>query len=239
MSSWNLDENVFNLKVTASTFGDSENSSSSVDKRTQDIIDTNTGTPIGNNCKLRVKEKIAPTVKITSPVGNDKSTNQPRIEFDIYDCKEGETSTIKDSGFQKGTIKILLKNVDTGFQTEVTEGVSGSIFRNPDDPETPNEDKDYGKVYKFVYTPIGEHLPQEGRYTVSITAQDNDENTSEPAEVSFIYNAEAPTVFITKPKPFPQYIATPSLSISGYITDNGGLDGSKVHFIVKSINENN
>lgn len=232
MSSWNLDENVFNLKVTASTFGDSENSSSSVDKRTQDIIDTNTGTPIGDNCKLRIIENIKPTVHIVSPNANDAPTNSPQIIFKAYDCKKDETSTIKDSGIKDGTVKIILTKPD-GTSTTIQEGVSGNGIT-----EGSIEGNRYSEIYNFTYSPTTADLVQgEGTYTVSITVSDNDGNESEPAVVSFIYNANAPQITITKE--VPAYVATPAVTIEGFITDTESLEGSKVYFDVYSLDNNN
>lgn len=96
----------------------------------------------------------------------------------------------------------------------------------------------YSEIYNFTYSPTTADLIQgEGTYTVSITVSDNDGNESDPAIVSFIYNASAPQITITKE--IPVYVATPSVAIEGYITDTESLEGSKVYFDVYSLDSDN
>lgn len=100
------------------------------------------------------------------------------------------------------------------------------------------EGNKYSEIYNFTYSPTTADLIQgEGTYTVSITVSDNDGNESEPAVVSFIYNANAPQITITRE--VPAYVATPAVTIEGFITDTESLEGSKVYFDVYSLDDNN
>lgn len=69
-----------------------------------------TDVTLGNSLKLKVKEKVAPVITITSPTASARLTNnKPQIAFTVTDA---------DSGVNPDTIKITIGT------TDITTGIS-------------------------------------------------------------------------------------------------------------------
>lgn len=73
---------------------------------------------LGNSLKLKVKEKVAPVITITSPTASARLTNnKPQIAFTVTDA---------DSGVNPDTIKITIGTTD--ITTGISKTASGKGF---------------------------------------------------------------------------------------------------------------
>lgn len=131
---------------------------------------TDTDTTLGASLKLKVKEKVAPTITISSPTaGSYLTTNKPTIKWKVTDA---------DSGVNPSTIGITIDNGSkvTGDSITKTTVSSG---------------------YECTYTP-GSALA-DGSHTVKIDASDFDGNAAAQKSVSFKIDTVPPTLSISSP----------------------------------------
>ncbi|RHP05530.1 Ig-like domain-containing protein [Dorea sp. AF36-15AT] len=124
-----------------------------------------THTTLGAALKIRVKEKVAPVVSISSPSsGAYLTSTTPTIEFTVTDADSGVASA-----------KITLDG------TEITSVTKTAIAGG----------------YKYTCTPTD--ALKDGKHTISITATDNDGNTSAAKTSTFTVDTVPPTLSITAP----------------------------------------
>ena len=125
---------------------------------------------MGASLKLKVKEKVAPTITISSPTaGSYLTTNKPTIKWKVTDT---------DSGVNPSTIGITIDNGSKVTGDSITKTtVSGG--------------------YECTYTP-GSAL-SDGSHTVKIDASDFDGNAAAQKSVSFKIDTVPPTLSISSP----------------------------------------
>jgi hypothetical protein len=131
---------------------------------------TDTDTTLGASLKLKVKEKVAPTITISSPTaGSYLTTNKPTIKWKVTDT---------DSGVNPSTIGITIDN-----GSKVT---GDSITKTP-----------VSGGYECTYTP-GSALA-DGSHTVKVDASDYDGNAAAQKSVKCTIDTVPPTLSITSP----------------------------------------
>lgn len=124
---------------------------------------------LGDNLKLYVKEKVAPTQSITYPTSNALITsNKPEIEWQVRD---------DDSGVDPDTIKLTIDS-----NSPITTGIT----------KTP-----VSGGYNCSYTPTT--TLSDGQHTIKVDASDNDGNASIQTSVTFKIDTVAPTLNVTSP----------------------------------------
>lgn len=124
---------------------------------------------LGDNLKLYVKEKVAPTQTITYPTSNALITsNKPEIEWQVRDS---------DSGVDPDTIKLTIDS-----NSPITTG----IIKTP-----------VSGGYNCSYTPTT--TLSDGQHTVKVDAADHDGNASIQTSVTFKIDTVAPTLNVTSP----------------------------------------
>ena len=126
---------------------------------------------LGDSLKLRVKEKVAPVISITSPTASALITNnKPEITWTVTDA---------DSGVDLDTIGIT---IDTNSQ------ITGSaITKSP-----------VSGGYECSYTP--ENALGDGQHTIKIDASDNDGNGAAQKSVTFTVDTVPPMLSVTAPE---------------------------------------
>lgn len=124
---------------------------------------------LGDNLKLYVKEKVAPTQTITYPTSNALITsNKPEIEWQVRD---------DDSGVDPDSIKLTIDS-NAAITTGITKTpVSGG--------------------YNCSYTPTT--TLSDGQHTIKVDASDHDGNASIQTSVTFKIDTVAPTLNVTSP----------------------------------------
>lgn len=129
---------------------------------------------IGDSLKLRVLEKVKPTISITSPGAGAHVTNarQP-IVFQLRDEANG-------SGIN---LSSLVLKIDGG--SAIGSGSSGMVC-------TP-----VSNGYDCTYTPPS--ALSDGAHTVTINVSDNDGNAATQASRSYTVDTIAPTLNVTSP----------------------------------------
>lgn len=129
-----------------------------------------TDATLGESLKLKVKEKVAPVITITSPTASARLTNnKPQIAFTVTDA---------DSGVNPDTIKITVGD------TAITSGITKTATAN-------------GKGYTCTYTPTA--ALADGSNTIKVDASDYDGNAAAQKSVTFIIDTVPPTLSITAP----------------------------------------
>lgn len=133
---------------------------------TKDVSDST----IGNSLQLKVKEKVAPTLAITSPTAGSYIINsKPTITFTVTD---------DDSGVNPATIGIT---IDSGSK------VTGDAITK----------KAITGGYECTYTPTS--ALSDGSHTIKIDASDNDGNAATQKSVTFKVDTVPPTLSVTSP----------------------------------------
>lgn len=126
---------------------------------------------LGESLKLKVKEKVAPTIAITYPTASAAiSNNKPEIQWTVTD---------DDSGVNPDTIGIT---IDTGSK------ITGSAIAK----------EEITGGYRCSYTPP--QALSDGQHTIKIDASDNDGNAATQKSVSFKIDTVPPTLNITSPE---------------------------------------
>lgn len=124
---------------------------------------------LGDNLKLYVKEKVAPTQSITYPTSNALITsNKPEIEWQVRD---------NDSGVDPDTIKLTIDS-----NSPITTGIT----------KTP-----VSGGYNCSYTPTT--TLSDGQHTIKVDASDHDGNAATQTSVTFKIDTVAPTLNVTSP----------------------------------------
>lgn len=133
---------------------------------TKDVSDST----IGSSLQLMVKEKVAPTLAITSPTAGSYIINsKPTITFTVTD---------DDSGVNPATIGIT---IDSGSK------VTGDAITK----------KAITGGYECTYTPTS--ALSDGSHTIKIDASDNDGNAATQKSVTFKVDTVPPTLSVTSP----------------------------------------
>ncbi len=159
-SSYNQSNHYYNVTVKATdTAGN---------VTTKDSTDSS----LGSSLKLTVKEKVAPTIAITSPGASAKLiTNTPTITFQLRDA---------DSGVN---ISSLALKIDGG--SAIGNAAAGMTYTA------------VSGGYNCTY--VVQSALTDGTHTVTVNVNDNDGNTASQASVSFTVDTVAPTLNVTAP----------------------------------------
>ncbi|MBU5480881.1 Ig-like domain-containing protein [Blautia sp. MSJ-19] len=129
-----------------------------------------TDSTLGTSLQLKVKEKTAPKIEITSPTAGSYITNsKPTITFTVKD---------DDSGVNTATIGIT---IDSGSK------ITGDAITK----------KATTSGYECTYTPTS--ALSDGSHTVKIDVSDNDGNAATQASVTFKVDTVPPTLSIMTP----------------------------------------
>lgn len=125
---------------------------------------------LGENLRLKVKEKVAPTITISSPTDVQLTSQaKPQISWNVMD---------NDSGVNPATIGITIDSNQkiTGDKIQKSQ-ISGG--------------------YQCTYTP--ETALDDGSHTIHIDASDNDGNVAQRKSVTFRVLATAPNISVISP----------------------------------------
>lgn len=124
---------------------------------------------LGESLKLKVKEKVAPTIVITYPTASATIiNNKPAIKWKVTD---------DDSGVNQDTIGVT---IDSG--SKVTAGITKTAVSGG---------------YECTYTPTA--ALADGSHTIKIDASDNDGNAATQKSVTFKIDTVPPTLSVSSP----------------------------------------
>ena len=131
---------------------------------------TDTDTTLGDSLKLKVKEKVAPVITISSPTaGSYLTNNKPTVKWTVTDA---------DSGVNPATIGITIDSGSKVTGDSITKtAVTGG--------------------YECTYTPTA--ALADGSHTIKIDASDFDGNAAGQKSVTFKVDTVPPTLSITAP----------------------------------------
>lgn len=197
MSSYNLEDGVFDLQVTATTTG---GKFTTVDKNDPNL---------GEYCKLQVEERNAPQMQFTYPNMDHVSMSKPKIEFKAWDT--GYDYGIKNSGINNSTLTITLFDENNNPINISNEEISAVVT------SATIEGSKYEEVYFFSYSPT---LTLDGTYSLTIQISDNDGNTSTEITRIFQYDSSAPDLEVND---IPAITNNKLLEISGTTEDAEGI----------------
>ena len=145
---------------------------------------------LGNSCKLRVEERVKPTVTIASPTSGARVTNNKQpVVFNIVDETGG-------SGIDLNSVVVMLDDREQTSLTFETVAITNG--------------------YRCTFTP-GSVLA-DGDHRFSAQVSDFDGNTSNAAEIVFTVDTVAPTLNITSPAEG-MATASTSVVVSGTTND--------------------
>ncbi|POP32285.1 hypothetical protein C3B58_12675 [Lactonifactor longoviformis] len=142
-------------------------------KATDDAGNTTTkdtsDSTLGESLKLKVKERMAPTIIITYPTASATIiNNKPAITWKVTD---------DDSGVNQNTIGVT---IDSG--SKVTSGITKTAITGG---------------YECTYTPTT--ALADGSHTIKIDASDNDGNAATQKSVTFKIDTVPPTLSVSSP----------------------------------------
>lgn len=161
-TSYNLDDHVYPMQIKAT------NTAGTV--TTVGVTDPT----VGNSLKLRVLEKVNPTISITSPgAGSYVTNNKQPIVFQLRDESGG-------SGINLSTLQL---KIDGG--TAIGSASSGMVCTA------------VTNGYDCTYTP--QTALSDGSHTVTINVSDNDGNAATQASRSYTVDTVPPTLNVTSP----------------------------------------
>lgn len=147
---------------------------------------------LGTSLRLRVLEKTAPTITISSPTSSQYfGVATPEIKFTLTDEANG-------SGIAISTLKIT---VDSKVYTNTTSGVTASAITN-------------GYSVTCVPTTL-----TDGTHTVKVEVEDNDGNKATSSTISFITDTIAPTLNVTNPAAN-GFVSNSALTVTGTTSDS-------------------
>lgn len=131
---------------------------------------TDTDATLGDSLKLKVKEKVAPVITISSPTaGSYLTNNKPTVKWKVTDA---------DSGVNPATIGITIDSGSKVTGDSITKtAVTGG--------------------YECTYTPTA--ALADGSHTIKIDASDFDGNAAGQKSVTFKVDTVPPTLSITAP----------------------------------------
>lgn len=180
-TSWNLPDNVYPLQVRATNTAG-----------TTTTVDT-TDPTVGNALKLRVKEKVKPTINITSPgAGSYVINNKQPIVFQLRD----------EAGGSGINISTLALKIDGGATVgHASSGMVANAVSNG---------------YDCTYTPPT--ALSDGMHTVTINVSDNDGNAATQASRSYTVDTVPPVLNVTNP-PDGFLTNTPTVTVQGSTND--------------------
>lgn len=178
-SSWNVNSgHYYPVKVTATDKGGNEISADDQDAT------------YGSTLRLRVIEKVAPTVTAIYPTQDANISNAtPTIEWEIAD---------DDSGIDQTTIRITVDDGTAASPTSVT-AVEG---------------KD--KTYKCTYA-VPAALT-DGAHAFKMEVSDNDGNAATAVTVNFIVDTVPPALMISTPQDN-SFTNGQTITVSGFTND--------------------
>lgn len=126
---------------------------------------------LGNSCKLRVQEKVKPTVTIVSPTSGARVTsNKQAVVFNVVDESGG-------SGIDLNSVIVMLDD-----REQADSAIEKATITNG---------------YRCTFIPGA--VLSDGEHRFSAQATDFDGNASTVAEIVFIVDTIAPTLNITSP----------------------------------------
>jgi hypothetical protein len=161
-TSYNQPGNVYAMQIKATNTAG-----------TVTTVDT-TDPTVGNSLKLRVLEKVKPTINITSPgAGAYVTNNKQPIVFQLRDESGG-------SGIDLTTLALKIDGGTT--QGSSSSGMVCTAVTNG---------------YDCTYTP--QSALSDGSHTVTINVSDNDNNAATQASRTYTVDTVAPTLNITSP----------------------------------------
>lgn len=154
----NNDEHYYPITLTATDDGDNST-----------IINDSHET-FGTNLKLRVKEKVAPTITITAPTtGALLNNSQPTITAQLRD---------NDSGIDISSLVLKVDSIAVSASSITKNSVAGG--------------------YDISYS-VAEAL-SDGNHTISVQVTDNDGNKCEEVTSTFVVDTVPPTLIVTSPE---------------------------------------
>lgn len=157
------------------------------------VTKDDTDAEIGSVLRLKVKEKSAPVITITSPTASAYlGTNTPEIVFTITDETNG-------SGVNISSLKI---KVDSTTFTNTSSGVSVSTITGG---------------YSVKYIP--QTALSDGTHTVTIDCSDNDGNAATAKSVTFTVDTVAPVLTVMQPAESGSYVSQQTLLVKGTTND--------------------
>ena len=189
MSSYNLDDHVFNVKVSAAT------------DAAETVVDKNTTGEIGQQCRLRVYEREAPRVSFKNPQSDNEFIKDASISVvvEMSDIVLDNNSPLegvsKDSGIDQSSV----------YMSITKDGVDYPVDEKTE-LEAVLED---GKLIG-TYTPTNGF--EEGVYKVTLRISDFDGNQSQDAERTFTIDVSAPKISLTYPT---QVVTEKNVTIKG------------------------
>ena len=146
---------------------------------------------LGNSCKLRVQEKVKPTVTIVSPTSSARVTNNKQpVVFNVVDESNG-------SGIDANSVVVQLDDREQNEQTLEKATITNG--------------------YRYTFIP-GSAL-SDGDHRFSVQVSDFDGNISNLAEIVFTVDTIAPTLNITAPAEGMSTAST-SVTVSGTTNDS-------------------
>lgn len=161
-TSYNLDSNIYPMQVKATNTAGT-------------TVTVNTTDPaVGNSLKLRVLEKVKPTINITSPgAGSYVTNNKQPIVFQLRD----------ESGGSGVSLSALSLKIDGG--AAIGNGSAGMVCNA------------VTNGYDCTYTP--QTALSDGDHTVTINVSDNDGNAATLASRTYKVDTVPPTLNVTSP----------------------------------------
>lgn len=183
MSTYNLEENSFNVQITATA----PKGTHTVDKN--DSI-------LGEQCKLRVYEREKPVANIIKPSSNGDLLKEADLQnfsviAEVYDAPAGyieSSSVFKGSGIDTSSLFLVIKK-----DGEIIEEAKNDVKISKEVRQTEN-----GAIEVIT----GTYQPakfDDGRYDVALQVKDNDGNESVLVERYFFIDTAPPSLSITYP----------------------------------------
>lgn len=183
MSSFNLDENSFNVQVTATA------------PKGNHVVDKNDET-LGSQCKLRVFEREKPVANIIKPSANGALLKEADLQnfsviVEVYDAPAGyiESSNVfKSAGIDTKSLLLIVKR-----NGEIIEDAENDVTISK---EVKQIEAGAVEVITGVYQP---ERFEDGSYVVTLQVTDNDGNDSILVQRDFIIDTTPPSLNITSP----------------------------------------
>lgn len=156
-SSWSQPDHVYPVEIHA------------IDEAGNERVMDSTDAEYGDELKIRVLEKTAPTAVINSPTeGSVLGATTQEITFTVKDSG--------GSGLNMASVNLIVNG------TKVTDGI------------TYTDGEDGAKIGSYTATGLSD-----GANKITLSVQDNDGNTSAEAAVNFIISTAAPALNVTAP----------------------------------------
>ncbi len=202
-SSFNLQGGYYPVTVTAAYETDESTT----------VNDQTAGT-LGQSCRLVVKEKVKPVVRINYPTAGQYITSalEQRVDITVLDNVNQASGY---SGVDLSTLHVQIGNRVIALASFTQEAVTGG--------------------YHLVYSPVPDQALPDGAYTLTATIGDNDGNTSDTSSVSFTCDTVPPELSVSAPvdgfatsAPTVLVTGTTNDTTSGPVTVDITLNGADV-----------